>query len=67
MSVVKASFDLKTDDIPAFLYLLPEYNKDLVGYPREGNSKITGFIDELLDNNEVKLRQFSWQATISGN
>lgn len=51
------------DDIPAFLYQLPEYNKNLVDCPREGNSKITGFIDELLERNEVKLRQFSRHAT----
>lgn len=61
----KASFDLKPDDISAFLYQLAEYNKNLVDYPREGNSKITGFIDSLLEQDGQKLQQYRRHNIIS--
>ena len=54
----KASFDLKPDDISAFLYQLPEYNKHLADYPREGNSKIMAFIDALFEHDGQNLKQY---------
>jgi len=55
----KASFDLKKDDIATFLYQLPEYTENLIDYPRQGNQKITAFIDELLEAGGDKLQNVS--------
>lgn len=45
--------------IAAFLYELPQYQKMLENYPREGNGAITDKLDELLRDNLRLLKTFA--------
>ena len=54
----RACFDLSKQEISAFLAKLSDYNVKLSEYPHEGNDKITAFLDELLENQQEKLRQY---------
>lgn len=44
--------------IADFLHRLEDYRENLSHYPREGNEKITAFIDGLLENDCSRLREF---------
>ena len=54
----KASFNVRMDEIAAFIYGIPDFKQNLGKYLHEGNHKITHFLDKLLANGEQKLRQY---------
>ncbi|MCF7793840.1 MAG: hypothetical protein K9N09_04855 [Candidatus Cloacimonetes bacterium] len=54
----RTTFDLKKEDISAFLYDIPEFTENLQNYKQKDNSAIREMLDLLLANDQKLLRRY---------